>query len=344
MKDLDNLLEHSTKGINDAVMALDRLQKKISKPIITSYDFLNDLCFGGLQKDMVITFAARPSGGKTYLAQVLRKDILKNDNTCLLYYNWEMSWFNLLILEIKKSLKIPLNEILNRPPTPEELEQYKKIASEYRDDRFTSVERALTPVEFEYVTRKYIETNIDKEHIVVMIDHIGITKGSNKMESIYAVVEVCNKLKLEFPNKITFIILSQLNREIEKLWRTRDTNPINLRVTSEYIFAADAVVQGSDLVIGMVIPSRAGLDKYCAINREHNLHLAEHIVDEDKEGIKDYVRLKGLNRIYYDIVKKRLDDDSPRLYCQILDPEQEVFNQAVNKYERDYTDDNEIIF
>ena len=177
---LNSLLEHNTYGIDNAVRSLTQMQKGLSQPIRTSYEFLNDLTFGGLQKDTVVTIAARASQGKTHMAQVLRRDILQKEDTCLLYYNWEMSWFNLLILEIKKTLDILLSEVLSRPPTSIELEHYKKVADEYRNERFTSVERTLTPDEFEYVTRRYVEKNLDKEHIVIMIDHIGITKGSNK--------------------------------------------------------------------------------------------------------------------------------------------------------------------
>lgn len=335
---LDDLLNNDNRGINEAVIELNKLQKKEISPIRTSFDFLNKLTFGGLQKNLIISILGRPSHGKTFFAQALRKDILsENDNVCLLYFNWEMSWFNLLILEIKKKIKKPLDYILNNPPDNTELEEYKKIAREFRDPRFTSVDDSLTPSEFEYVCEKYIENNFDKEHIVIMIDHIGITKGSNKMEAIYGMMEICNKLKLKYSNKLTFIILGQLNREIERLWRTRDLNPINLRVSSEYIFSADAIMQGSDLVIGLVIPQRAGLEKYCSVNRKRYEHLEKHIVDEDKGSPKDYVRLKGMNRIYYDVIKKRLDDGAPSLYCSIIDSEQEEINNVFQNYEKDST-------
>ena len=338
IKLLDNLLNKTSLGINDAVRELFRLQKGETFPLTTSYDFLNNLTFGGLQKNWIISIAARPSHGKTFFAQTLRKDILQaNEKACMLYFNWEMSWFNLLVLEIRKALKKPIDYILKNTPTDSELEEMKVIANEYRNERFTSVDTSLTPDEFEYVCRQYILANNHMDHIVIMVDHIGITKGSNKHEAIYNMMEVCNKLKLDFPNKLTFIILSQLNREIEKLWRTRDTNPINLRVSSEYIFAADSIMQYSDLVIGIVIPQRAGLDKYCQINIEKNEHLISHVVDEDKESMKTYKRLKGDNRVYYDIIKKRLDDGSPSLYCEIINKEEEEVNLNFAQYEKDLT-------
>lgn len=343
MKHLDELLNKSNKGIDDAVKELHKLQHGFVKPIKTSLEFLNELTFGGLQKNMIIALSGRPSHSKTFTAHRLRRDIMTNSQASLLYFNWEMSWFNLLILEVKKILKKPLQYILNNPPTEEEIVQMKKVADEFRDSRFTSVDKALTPDEFYYVTEQWILQNIEKDHLVIMIDHIGITKGSNKTDAIYQVVEYCNELKLKYPNKLTFVILSQLNREIEKLWRTRDTNPVNLRVTSEYLFAADSIFQGCDLVIAMVIPQRAGLDKYCAINIEKNEHLREHVC-EDESSDKEYVRLKGLNRVYYDVIKKRLDDNSPSLYCEIMDPEAEEIQKAFEHYEKDHTMDEDVVF
>jgi hypothetical protein len=346
---LDNLLVHNKKGINGAVKALYDLQEGNLKPIKVSLEFLNELCLGsGILPNLIISFLARPGQGKTYIAQTIRKDLLDDPtrDIGILYFNWEMPWFSILLIELKKRLKKSFKDIIGNKPTDAEISEMKSVADELRDPRFTSVDIALEAKEFEYVCRKYIEENIDREQLYIFIDHIGIGKGKNKLEVMFEIMEVCNRLKLDYPNKLTFFPLSQLNREIEKLWRTKDVNPINLRVTSEYIYGADAIMQYSDIVIASVIPQKAGLEKYCTVNRERYEHLDEHILDEDKNSPKDYVRLKGLNRVYFDILKKRLDDDSPTLYCDVLDQEKEEIISAFATREKDMTDpeDDEIIF
>ena len=176
----------------------------------------------------------------------------------------------------------------------------------------------------------------------MIIDHIGIIQGSNKTESIHETMEYVNRLKLEFPNKFTFIVLGQLNREIETRWRNRETNPFTLFPDSSSIFASDAMVHYSDVVMAQVIPQVAGMEKYGVINRERNPHLESHIVDEDLVSPKEYVRLRGDNRIYYHYLKLRLDDGNPRIYGDILNTEIEEarkIEEQQNYY--DYDEDLE---
>ena len=347
MEKLDKLLDKNNSGINEAVKAIHNYQNGTFNAIKTSYPFLNELCLGGLLPGIIITILGRPQNGKSYIVQQLREDIMrdKDRNIATLLYNLEMPWFSLLLVQIKKRIGKSFKDILSTIPTEDEIKIMKEITDDFRDDRLTTITTALTPSDWEYTTRAWIEQNLDKDQLFILYDHAGITKGTNKLEAIFELMERANNIKLDYSNKVTFIILGQLNREIERLFRTRDLNPINLRVTSEYIYGSDALQQYSDIIVASTIPQRFGLEKYCTVNRERYKHLEEHITDEDKESVKEYVRLKGLNRIYYDILKTRLNDDTPTLYCEILDKEQEEFNTAVQTYEKDYTQpDDNIIF
>ena len=244
-----------------------------------------------LLEDMTVTH-------NTYIASQLKEDILadKKRDIGLLYFNWEMPTFALLLTQIRKKLMIPLRDILNLNPNKDQLNAMKQVADQFRDERLTTIEKSLTPTEFDYVCRKYIDENIS-------------------------------------------IVLGQLNREIERLWRTRDINPINLRVTSEYIYGSDALQQYADVIVASVIPEKAGLEKYCTVNRKRYKHLEEHIVDEDKASPKDYVRLKGTNRVYFDFLKVRLDDGTPKLYCQYLNEEEKEDISVMSEMEKDSTED-----
>lgn len=344
---LDKLLLKSNTGINEAVKSLYAFQQGRNNPIKTEYEFLNDICLGGLLPNLIISILGRPGHGKSYIANQIRQNILsdKEQDIGVLFYNWEMPWFSLLLVQLRKKLKKSFKDILNNAPSDEEITQMSEVANEFRDERLTTIEKTLTPQEFDYVTRKYIEENKHRKQLFIIVDHLGIVKGKNKLEAMFELMEVMNEIKLDYPNKITFIVLGQLNREIEKLWRTRDVNPINLRVTSEYIYGSDAIQQYSDIIVSAMIPSRAGLEKYCTVNRERYPHLEEHIVDEERGSVADYMRLKGMNRVYYDVLKMRLNDDTPTLYCQILNQEEEELSSAFNSHEKDYKEEeDEVIF
>ena len=338
---LDKLLIQNNEGINNAVKTVSNFQKGKINPIQTSYWFLNMICLGGLLPDLIISILGRPGHGKSFIAHILRNDILadKSRNVGVLLYNWEMSWFALLLVQLKRKLHMSFKEILNLKPNAEEISKMREVADEFRDDRLTTVGTPLTPEEFDYVTRKYIEDNIDKEQIFIIVDHVGITVGSNKLDSIFRLFESMASMKLDYPGKLTFIPLGQLNREIERLWRTKDMNPINLRITSEYIYGADAIQQFSDVIMASMIPQNADMEKYCTVNSKRYPHLVEHAVDEDADGTKEYIRLKGTNRVYYDFLKVRLMDGDPTLYCEVLNQEQEELVKALAEKERDYTDD-----
>lgn len=343
-EELELLLNQNNKGVDDAMKTVFRFQKGKFNPIKTSYEFLNNVCLGGLLPNLIISILARPGHGKSWFVQQLRQDILrdKDRDIGVLLFNWEMTWFSLLLVQLKKALNLTYKEILNMTPQGDQMESIKRVVEEFRDPRMTTVEKALTPQQFDTVTRAYIEANIHKEQIFILVDHVGITVGRDKLNTMFELMEVANAIKLDYPNKITFIMLSQLNRSIETLWRTKDLNPLNLRVTSEYVYGADSIMQYSDVVMASVIPQKAGLDKYCTVNIKKYEHLTDAVIAEDRGSAKDYVRLKGSNRVYYDFLKFRLDDNNPSLYCDVIDQDYEDYTNQMT--ERDYTQQEDITF
>lgn len=85
------------------------------------------------------------------------------------------------------------------------------------------------------------------------------------------------------------------------------------------------------------------MEKYTSVNKERYGHLEEHFED-NPNPTSDYVRLKGLNRIYYDYIKKRLPEDGePNLYCELLNKEKEEFIKATSEKEKDYKEEEDDI-
>lgn len=281
----------------------------------------------------------------TYTLHQLKNDILdqNNKNIAMLLYNWEMPWFSLILIQLKKILKKSFKEILQKKPTEDELVHYKEVMDNMRDERLTTISKPLTPDEWDFVTREWIENNLDKELLIIGTDHLGITVGDDKTKTIYRLMEIQNSIKLDYPDKVCFLNLFQLKREIEAIWRAKDTNPVGLRVTSEYLFGADAMMQYSDIIFAQVIPEKANMEKYTSVNKERYEHLEEHFED-NPNPTSDYVRLKGLNRIYYDYIKKRLPEDGePNLYCELLNKEKEEFIKATSEKEKDYKEEEDDI-
>ena len=344
---IDRLLEHSVEAVENTFKYLIRLQKKKINPLKSGIPHLDTIGLGGILPDTVISIAARASQGKSYTANIIRINLLKDkdEEIGILLWNLEMPFFTLMMVELRKVLNKSLKAILATPPTESELPFYKKVSDEFKDPRLTKIDETVTPEEWYITTRQYILNNIDKKQLIIILDHIGIIKGANKTESIAQTMEYVNMLKLEFPGLLSFLILGQLNREIENRWRNKESNPFTLFPDSSSVFGSDSIIFFSDIVMVQVIPQVAGMDKYGIINRERNKHLEQHICEEDLNSPKEYVRLKGNNRIYYHFLKVRLMDGEPTLYCEILDKEQEEFNEVVQSYEKDYTEpEDNLIF
>lgn len=345
-EELRGLLHTSKEELDDAVRTIGNFQKGTLKPLKTSMDHLNNACLGGLIPGNIISIGARPQNGKTYTLHRLKNDILESDmNVKMLLYNWEMPWFSLILIQLKKFLKKSFKEILLNVPTEVEKDVYKEVMTKFRDERLTTISKALNPQDWYELTRMYILENLSADLIIVAIDHIGITVGDDKMKTQYKLMELQNSLKLEFPSKVCFINLCQLKREIELLWRSKDTNPTGLRVSSEFLLGSDALNQYSDVIMAQVIPERANMEQYASVNRKRYEHLKEHFV-EDTNPTSDYIRLKGTNRVFFDYIKKRMpDEEDSTLYCELLNPEIKDFVDATSNLEKDYIkDDNELDF
>ena len=183
---LDKLLKKTNKGINDAIKTLDRFQKKDITLVKTSFPFLDDVCLGGLMPNLILAILGRPSHGKTYIASQLKEDILadKKRDIGLLYFNWEMPTFALLLTQIRKRLMIPLREILNLNPNKEQLAVMKEVADE-RVFRKDELERAYQN-EYEDVCQ-WIRTALGKKQdwadmfIAVRIDGMSIREYASSI-------------------------------------------------------------------------------------------------------------------------------------------------------------------
>lgn len=133
-----------------------------------------------------------------------------------------------------------------------------------------------------------IENNIKERNrgLIVTLDHILLTRGKmgeSEKVTLDAVMHMFVELKKQFSSigvKIMFIVLSQLNRDIEK--QDRVMNSLFHYPTKNDLFAASSVYYCSDVVIilhkPLVVegigkfygPPRAGYPKGLPISTEEN--------------------------------------------------------------------------
>jgi hypothetical protein len=98
---------------------------------------------------------------------------------------------------------------------------------------------------------------------LVTIDHSALFKvgkgQKDKFEVLYALGEAMTYMKKHYP--VAFLILSQLNRNIDNPDRSKDGDYGNYVLDSD-LFGADALLQHADVVLGINKPSIRKIRQY----------------------------------------------------------------------------------
>jgi hypothetical protein len=133
------------------------------------------------------------------------------------------------------------------------------------------VDTPLTVDDFKKVTQEYFEAHhkLDKDHkkvytpTIITVDHSVLFKKApyekDKQEVLNNLGETLTYLKKKYP--VAFIILSQLNRNVDNPERTEDGKYGNYILESD-IFGADALLQHADLVVGINKPAKQKIRFY----------------------------------------------------------------------------------
>jgi hypothetical protein len=113
----------------------------------------------------------------------------------------------------------------------------------------------------------YMEAHKDEAgnytNVLVTIDHSALFKvgkgQKDKFEVLYALGEAMTYMKKHYP--VAFLILSQLNRNIDNPDRSKDGDYGNYVLDSD-LFGADALLQHADVVLGINKPSIRKIRQY----------------------------------------------------------------------------------
>lgn len=329
-EEIDEIVSGGRNLAKDAYMDILRVQMREVQPIKFGIKHIDDKLISGAN-NLIISFGARPSMGKTHLASEIRANLL-NENInpglpiAILDLNWEMQMKSLLLRELKKGTGRDMKDILSRRFHEEEMDKVNEIYDRLSDERVLTFNNIVQGDSLRHLFDSFIAKNQGKE-IVVICDHIHILLTKKEIDEFMSIV---NEYKMLHTN-MTFVIFFQLNREIEKRWRggadaKLKLNPKNFLPNSGDIYNTDMLFQVTDLMMTMVIPQVVDMDEYTTVNKERYKHLEDHFIPGSDDKNKT-VKLKGRNRIYYNFIKIRLNDDfeAPRIYCDVLNPELEDF-------------------
>jgi replicative DNA helicase len=301
-------IKDSKELVQRAAQRLREFKSGKLKPIKFRKQFVNQALLGGLFPGTVFGIAGSSGHGKTTLMQELEDDILNEElnpnakNYLVLRNNYEMSVFKLFLRALKNTLGKKISDLLGTNPFTEAEEQlFAAVEQRESDPRIKYFENPTDPHIWFEITEAFIIAHQHVEHIVITIDHIALVKQTmaGKKDAIDNLIEYINILKNKYDN-VSFIILSQLNRNIEDRENAKNSAP-----KKGDLYQSDFLYQLSDVILVVHNPFKFGLQEHMVVPQDMYSIFNQYKMTPDKRS--STFRTRGL--IFYHFIKLREDDD-----------------------------------
>lgn len=260
-----------------------RMDGKI-KSIKTPWTKFNDATTDGIEWSSLTVIGGRPGAGKTLIKdQIIREAFDRNEGEDfrVLEFQFEMLARTSAIREYSSIIGKTYKYLCSADGklSNEDLVQCYEYAKKRIGYPIDVVEEPITVNEFKeqialYMKKHMVKTDDNYEYTktIVSLDHSLLLKKApfekDKYDTLYNLGEAITDLKRKYP--IAFIILSQLNRNIDNPERSEDGKYGNYILESD-IFGSDALLQHADTLIGLNRPGKQkirfyGPDRYVIEN------------------------------------------------------------------------------
>lgn len=270
-----------TSEVNAIKRALEEIEGRRTgaiKSLRTAWRKFDDALLDGIEWNTITAIGARPGTGKTYFAEQLVDDIIKNNEDQefrVLKFQFEMtdkaSGIRKLSMNIGRTYK-ELNStggyIVDEADMDNCFAYYNYASSIDRINVLNdpcTVDEFCATIDFEIsrYSKKDENGKIIPMPLLVVIDHSALFKKSqrdkDKFNMLYNLGEAMTYMKKNYP--VSFIVLSQLNRNIEDPNRAKEGEYGNYVLDSD-IFGADALLQHCDVLIGINRPAAKKIRYY----------------------------------------------------------------------------------
>ena len=234
------------------------------KSLKTAWVNFNNAFCDGLEWRTITVVGARPGTGKTLFMEQLVNDVIKinpDQKFRILKFQFEMLDETNGIRKLSMNVGSDYNTLMSKDK-PVDKGIFQKCVEFYEStssyDIVDVVYDPCTVDEMCATIHAYMEKHKSEDgftNTLVTIDHSALFKvgkgQKDKFEMLYGLGEALTEIKKRFP--VAFLVLSQLNRNVETIERAKDGTYGNYILDSD-LYGSDALLQHADVVLGINRP------------------------------------------------------------------------------------------
>jgi replicative DNA helicase len=261
-------------ALRKAILKIKARRKGELKSLKSAWPKFNDAFCDGLEWRTITIVGARPGTGKTLFMEQLISDIIEHNadqEFRILKFQMEMVDETSGVRKLSLNTGADYNTLMSKGGIPVDEKVFYKCVDYYdrttNSDFINVVYDACTVDEMCATIHYEMEKNKKEDgtytNLLVGIDHSAlfrVGKGQkDKFEMLNSLGEALTMMKKKYP--VAFVVLSQLNRNIDAPDRQRDGEYGNYILDSD-IYGSDALLQHADVVMGINKPSIRKIRQY----------------------------------------------------------------------------------
>ena len=262
------------EAIRKAINKIKARRQGNLKSLKSAWPKFNDAFCDGLEWRTITIVGARPGTGKTLFMEQLISDIIDNNadqEFRVLKFQMEMVDETSGVRKLSLNTGSDYNTLMSKGGVLVDEKVYYKCVEYYQksvDRDFVNVVYDACTVDemcatIHYEMEKYKKADGTYTNMLIGIDHSAlfrVGKGQkDKFEMLNSLGEALTMMKKRYP--VAFLVLSQLNRNIDAPERSRDGEYGNYVLDSD-IYGSDALLQHADVVMGINKPSIRKIRQY----------------------------------------------------------------------------------